>query len=777
MSHKKTYVGLVEHMGDIIACEPVTRYLKDKYPNNELIWVASPIYSELLITNPNVDTFMPVSCLTDWIKISKHNRETSIIVDLHVNYRVCECCRIPLFKTFGNQMVNIYNWYDYGSLLEAFSVGAGLPRLTEQPEVYIQKEHVDKVAGFGLPDHYVVIHRHSNDLARDWNEAGWDILVRQLLKHHSLFVVEVGVSRDAHAEYSNIYNNYIDLRGKTSILETAEVIRKSSLFIGVDSGPAHLANAARSPAVIILGDLGHFKKYTPYTGYYAENSNNVKIVRNPCGTAREVSFNDVYDAVCYILNRPEHLIHINKYNITSKTINSLVASKAPTSDVKVIAFYLPQFHPIPENNDAWGAGFTEWTNIINSQPLFRGHEQPIEPGELGYYDLRNVDIIRQQAELAKSYGIYGFCFYYYYMGGKHLLKTPIGNFFESNIDMPFCILWANHNWTKKWDAGNTEVICEQIHDDFDDVFFIRSLIELFSDERYIKIDGMPVLGVFMPQLFPDINKTTNVWREEVVRYGFPGIYLFMVDDWNGEIFNPKDFGFDATYEMPSNKFGYLPNHKNMVTDINADFTGKIIDYQEFAEEFISRPFPIYTRFKTVMAPWDNTPRYKNRAIVCINTGGDTYRRWLTHACVDTYRRYQSDERIVFLHSWNEWAEGTFVEPDKKNGRGRLLQTNKAIRSADKIVDVLSESENYIGLSGPISELFMLLSDKDESLYRLERKAINSDELTHEINQLKHDINIAQHELYLLYNSRSMKLTKPLRITVKLLKRLLDRSDV
>ncbi len=219
----------------------------------------------------------------------------------------------------------------------------------------------------------------------------------------------------------------------------------------------------------------------------------------------------------------------------------------------------------------------------------------------------------------------------------------------------------------------------------------------------------------MPSLFEGISYVASKPRS-LGFSTFPDLYLFMVDDWNGKVENPKDLGFDATYEMPSNKLGILPNRQDKVEGITDDFTGKIVDYQEFSDKYISRPFPIYTRFKTVMAPWDNTPRYKNKAIVCINAEGNTYRNWLTHACVDTYRRYRNDERIVFLHSWNEWAEGTFIEPDNIHGRFRLAETQKALDSVGKITKVLRQSVQNEEYDNSILEFFLYLSDKDEHFY-------------------------------------------------------------
>ncbi|MBU2838315.1 glycosyl transferase [Acidithiobacillus thiooxidans] len=762
---QKVVIGLIEHMGDIVACEPVSRQLRKIYKESEITWMALPAYHELLISNPNIDRVTSVTCLTEWIKFTKHATKNTIIFDLHVNYRACECCRIPLVKISGNQTITIHNWYDHGSLLEAFSIGAGLGKLSTHPNVYIRKDDVDNINLLNIPQKFIVIHRHSNDIARDWTDDKWNDLLRIITNNHNLYVVEVGTASAINNPVSCC--NYIDMRGKTTILEMAEIIRRSALFVGIDSGPAHIANAVYTPGVILLGTLGNFKKYMPYSGYYSSNCDSVRIIRNVYGPAKDITVEDVYDGVKYAMNAPmsspvvvsqdstEVQIVDNKYSYNDRTL------------VKVLAFYLPQFHPIHENNMAWGHGFSEWTNIIHAKPLFDGHRQPIEPGELGYYDLRSIDIIKSQCELASAHGISGFCFYYYFMNGKRLLHKPLDNFMNSGIKFPFCLIFANHNWTKKWDAGNEEIIAEQLHGEYADTFFIKSLLPIFSDSRYIKIDGKPLLIIFMAHLIQDIKTVTESWRNEVVNYGFTGLYLVTVDNWNGVMTNPKDFGFDATYEMPSNDFGKYKDISSSIGGLIKDFTGKIIDYDEFAKDYMARPFPVRKIFKTVMAPWDNTPRYKNRAIITLdNTKLESYRRWLTSAYIDTYRRYNGDERILFLHSWNEWAEGTYIEPDSLHGRMRLEITRKSINDGICAVDFIKTINTSENEDNCIINILRLLEEKDELLYRYIETMDNNKgvvDLTDEINKIKHDYNM-------LINSRSMRITSPLRRVAMMLRR-------
>ena len=744
---KKILIGLIEHLGDIVACEPVARYLKIQYPESKISWVVSENYRELIDANPNIDETIIVDCLTDWIKLANHGKYDKII-DLHVNYRICEHCKIPLVKTTGNPFVNAFEWFDYGSLLEAFSFGAGLPKLSEQPLVYIQNNHITKVDNLGLGENYIVIHRESNNDEKDWSDIMWKALISWIIDALNIMIVEVGAGNINKLDIKSSYRgNYVNLINQTSILETAEIIKRSRMFIGIDSGPAHLANATFTPGVILLGRLGYFKTYNPFSGYYSSDRESVRIVRNIAGPARDVSLSEVIDAVKYVLSNivdkqenESDASNINSYRkqILSYTTtqfnkyhdnNDNVDKKFPL----VLSFYLPQFHPIPENDKAFGVSFTEWTNVKKAEPLFEGHYQPKLSRELGYYDLRSIEVMFEQVRLAKKYGISGFCFYYYYFNGKKLLYNPIDNFIKSEIDFPFCFLWANENWTKRWDGGDNEIIIEQNHSIEDSIRFIRELIPVFKDERYIKINGKPLLGVYKHSLIPDIRNITDIWREEIKKNGFNGIYLIMVDDWNYPYFShPREFGFDASYEIPSNivtEEVILEKDKLPFYDKDK-FNGRIVDYNEFAKFHISRSFPEYKLFKTVMLPWDNTARYKYNAMVHINADNDAYKSWLTHAYIDTYRRYNGDERILFIHSWNEWCEGTYLEPDLKYGRRYLEQTAEAIKNARRIIELSANSENNLN---ELSSINKIINDKDEMIFRLNKLLIEKEKKIREIN--------------------------------------------
>jgi ADP-heptose:LPS heptosyltransferase len=454
-------VGLTEHIGDIVACEPVSRYLRQTYPDAKIDWAVFDKYRELIDTNPYIDGTVSIDCLTDWIKLYKHGAYDKVI-DLHVNYRVCPHCNIPLIKAHGNPFVNVYQWFDYGALLEAFSQGAGLPRISGQPKLYLNDEHIKAVDLLTLEEDYFVIHRTSNDPRKDYIDQYWLKLIDIIIAETGLTAIEIGTLGEDII--SPLGDRVIDLRDKTSILQSAEIIRRSKFFIGVDSGPAHMANALYVPGIILLGQYHVFRRYNPFTGFYASNSPCVKIVRNELGPVRELPLNNIIEATRYVISNlnctqtPAHDLsaydivvdqliydsgsnyqHRNSEIDFSPEVYKQTAYNAIPGEPRIFAFYLPQFHPIAENNKGHRPGFTEWDNVIASKPLFRGHNQPRRPGELGYYDLRSVEVMRDQIRLANDHGISGFCFYYYYFQGHKLLHTPIDNYIKSDIKAPFSL--------------------------------------------------------------------------------------------------------------------------------------------------------------------------------------------------------------------------------------------------------------------------------------------------------------------------------------------------
>jgi len=334
-----------------------------------------------------------------------------------------------------------------------------------------------------------------------------------------------------------------------------------------------------------------------------------------------------------------------------------------------IAIYLPQFHSIPENDKAWGKDFTEWTNVKKAKPLFEGHYQPHEPhDDMGYYNLSDPDILVKQAEMAKQYGIYGFAFYHYWFNGKRLLNLPLDNMLAlEKPDFPFCFIWANEPWSKRWDGSEDDVIQPQNHSFEDDLNHIRFLCEnVFSDKRYIKIDGKPMFIVYRTELFPDIKKTAEIWRNEVKKYGFKDIYLVRVEQFVRYI-DPATINFDATMEFAPDIKKWEGNPKFNKSDLEyTDFS-----YMKSVADFVVKEYD-YNAFRCVFPSWDNSPRKKKDAILFSDSEPGVFSYYVYKIFEYTINHFPEDRQFVFINAWNEWGEGCHIEPDKKNGYDNLL---------------------------------------------------------------------------------------------------------
>lgn len=346
---------------------------------------------------------------------------------------------------------------------------------------------------------------------------------------------------------------------------------------------------------------------------------------------------------------------------------------------KIICFYLPQFHPIPENDEWWGKGFTEWRNVTRVSPQFPGHYQPKLPGELGFYDLRCPGVFERQIELAKIYGIEAFCFYFYWFGGKRLLETPLLNYLENpSLDLPFCLCWANENWTKRWDGLDQEMLIAQNHSEDDDMAFISYVSKYFRDSRYLTIGGRPVLLVYRPGILPDSLATTKRWRQWCAENGIGDIYLICTQSF--EKGHPEEYGFDAAVEFPPNNAA-PPIITDQIEGLNEAFDGYIYDWRAFVER--SRNYASdthdYKLFRGVNPGWDNDARKPGRGAIFLGATPERYGEWLSNAVSDVRARHENqDEHLVFVNAWNEWAEGAYLEPDSRYGYGYLEATRKVI---------------------------------------------------------------------------------------------------
>jgi GT2 family glycosyltransferase/SAM-dependent methyltransferase len=352
---------------------------------------------------------------------------------------------------------------------------------------------------------------------------------------------------------------------------------------------------------------------------------------------------------------------------------------------RLIAFYLPQFHSIPENDAWWGAGFTEWTNVKKAKPNYVGHYQPRIPADLGYYDLTNVQVMRNQAALAKRYGVFGFCFYYYWFDGKRLLETPVDNLLNTpDVDIPYCLCWANENWTRKWDGQSKNILISQNHSADDDERVILDLIKYFNDPRYIKVDGKPLILVYRVSIFPDFKATAKIWREICKKKGVGDIYIVLVESMElvHKNTHPSIYGCDASVEFPPHELAHQIDIPGEI--LNNDFSGAVGDYRTIALRYATRDFPRYKRFKGVMPGWDNTARMQDKSFIFHNATPGAFQAWLTETIYQTKLQHYGDERLIFINAWNEWAEGAYLEPDQRFGHSYLQAVSNAL-DAEKLL--------------------------------------------------------------------------------------------
>lgn len=349
------------------------------------------------------------------------------------------------------------------------------------------------------------------------------------------------------------------------------------------------------------------------------------------------------------------------------------------NEVRAIAFFLPQYHPIPENDRWWGKGFTEWTNVTKARPNFKGHYQPHLPADLGFYDLRMPEVREEQARLARQYGISAFCYYYYWFAGKKLLNRPLDEVLQSGApDFPFCLCWANENWTRRWDGCEEDILIAQSHTEADHAGFIAEIAPALLDPRYVRIHGKPLLIVYRIGQLPDPRRTADLWREFCVNAGVGEIYLAYVQSFErmpmGD--DPSLYGFDAAIEFPPHRYPVQAELSQPL--INPEYQGVLFDYAQTAENFIRRNWPSYKLFKGVMPSWDNTARRQDVSHVFVGATPERYEYWLRQVVEQTRRLHFGDERLVFINAWNEWAEGNHLEPDRQFGHQYLEATKNGL---------------------------------------------------------------------------------------------------
>jgi len=351
----------------------------------------------------------------------------------------------------------------------------------------------------------------------------------------------------------------------------------------------------------------------------------------------------------------------------------------PSVRSRVIPFYLPQFHAFDENDRWWGPGFTEWTNVAAARPVFDGHRQPLIPSELGFYDLSHDDVRERQLALAAQHGVAGLMYYYYWFAGKRLMSKPIESLLASDLDQPFCVMWANENWTRRWDGQQNDVLIGQHYDEVPAEDFIDDILDFLADPRYLRVNNRPVLAVYRFTSLPDYVKTVTHWRARAREAGVGELHILSVDFVSdGENLDTDNEHIDGRLGFPPHNhlWSWMP-HKELRP--NPQFEGSILNYVDMARDSESRLASGETPddyYPGVMVNFDNTARRQWKPDIWVGSNPYTFRRWLS-AAVEALQHRPADERIVFVNAWNEWAEGAVLEPTTRFGRAYL----HAVRSA------------------------------------------------------------------------------------------------
>lgn len=384
--------------------------------------------------------------------------------------------------------------------------------------------------------------------------------------------------------------------------------------------------------------------------------------------------------------------------------------------MNIVTFYLPQFHSFPENDEWWGKGFTEWTNTKKTKPLFKGHQQPNTPLGDNYYDLSNVDSMRKQIKIANQYGIYGFCFYHYWFNGKKLMEKPVENFLaDKTLNTHFCISWANESWTRAWDGRSKQVLIEQTYGTEKDwIQHFEYLLPYFQDDRYIKIDGKPLLIIYRPELMDCFDEMMMLWGKKAKENGLSGLYVmaqgarYCFSEHQKKSKNKNIDGyimFEPGYSMASLSVRELKDMKSIISAIK-EFRKLYINYMprkiiaDLSKVFVKNPKTLLDRcdfsvlWETILdhkipndyypggfANWDNTPRRGPRGRVITNSTPELFQKYLKKQIFKARNEYQKD--FLFFTAWNEWAEGSYLEPDERYQysyleavKNALIETNE-----------------------------------------------------------------------------------------------------
>lgn len=348
--------------------------------------------------------------------------------------------------------------------------------------------------------------------------------------------------------------------------------------------------------------------------------------------------------------------------------------------VRIIAFYLPQYHPIPENDKWWGKGFTEWTNVGKAKPLFKGHYQPKVPADLGYYDLRVPETRVAQAEMAQEYGIEGFCYWHYWFGnGKQLLERPFKEVLNTGSpDFPFCLAWANHSWKdKQFKKGGTDkMLIEQLYPgDEDHVNHFNELLPAFKDHRYIRVDNKPLFYIYAPFNLPDVAHFISLWQHLAQSNGLKGIHFVTQTHDSTEIDKLMNLGFNGVniirlFDFFKKDYSFIEKVYMKIMRIIFK-SGRVVDYSRASNYFSGEDDFLEHCYPTIIPNWDHSPRSGKEGHIIINSTPEKFGEHVK-SVLRTVNEKESQHKLIFLRSWNEWGEGNYIEPDMKYGRSFLL---------------------------------------------------------------------------------------------------------
>ncbi len=359
---------------------------------------------------------------------------------------------------------------------------------------------------------------------------------------------------------------------------------------------------------------------------------------------------------------------------------------------RVLALYLPQFHPIPENDKFWGKGFTEWTNVVRAKPLFRGHYQPRIPADLGFYDLRMTEVREAQADMARKAGVEGFCYWHYWFGnGRMLLERPFQEVLESGKpDFPFCLGWANHSWTTAtWVKGSNklekEVIADQLYLGKDDyVAHFNYCLPAFKDSRYVLVDGKPFFAIYDPFASMEISRFMDIWQELAIKNGFPGIHFVGLNNTYSSVSDLINMGFSAVNNRKMWAAEAACSGSHLMRTIQAKISkylnipvsrfkySDIINNMYTDEEYLENCYP------TILSGYDRSPRAGHKAVIYYDTTPELFRKQIKMA-LECIKNRPDEYKILILKSWNEWGESNYVEPDLKYGHAFLNVLKEEIK--------------------------------------------------------------------------------------------------